>query len=445
MLRLMIPSNFDYCSANLRDKIQYWLHKQNWKHSHLALATGIQKSAISYLMNGERKFTVEQLDKVTQALGFEKGEFYSDFGYELLDEKTGQYKLAKCSTFIKEIAVLGKFDILNRLTNNLLECSPKYVKVLFDSAEELYEKKEYKAAEPLYKTTSTEVRNRQDYKLSLSIYKQFMIARKSMLEDNDGVKTCKDLMLKLTDYLELLPIEDKLEAYIEVIVFYNLIEDYQNTLRYAERLISLIEDLLIDIERNKLNKTIIKEYENEARMYKGFAFKGLEKYQESLNEIQKYSSFNDNYQRFAIGNECLVKLLMGEWCNSNKYLDNSMNEKKRSILLPVILEAGIKHSNYDEITRYLSNNEGILDQIEHDNTSIGLKHKLITYQYIAVYYLNTGHDEQGINYLLKSMKLACHFQNEIRFKKCWLLFTNNSHLATQEQKELFNHIVETNI
>lgn len=445
MLRLMIPHDFGYEEANLRGKIQYWLHKKNLKHAHLALATGMQKAAISYLMSGERKFTIEQLDKVTQALGLEKGEFYSDFEFECLDEKTGKFKLAKCESFIKEVAIQGKTEVLESLISKLLEQSLKNIKAIFESAENLYAKKEYKAALPLYKITSTEVKNRQDYKLSISVYKMFMIARKFMLENSDGVKQCKDLMLLLTDYLELLPVEDKLEAYIEVVVFYNLIEDNNNTLRYANRLISLVDDLIRELEKNKLDKNVLLGYKNEARMYKGFALKGSDRYEESLCEIREYANHNENYKKYAIGNEYLVRILMGEWSCIQTYLETSVNEKKKIMILPVILEASIKHNNYEEITSYLSNNKGILDQIELDNTSLGLKHKLITYQYLSTYYSKVGLEEQAIEFLLKSMSLASYFQNESRFKKCWLLFTNLSEYATPEQRIQFNKLVEQNI
>jgi transcriptional regulator with XRE-family HTH domain len=444
MLRLIIPNDFDYAKASLRDKIQYTLHQKGWKHIDLALATGIHKAVMSQLMNGKKRFSIEQIDRITEALGLSKGELYPDFISECYNG-SGKLKTSKCEKFLREAVKIHDKNLFMKIVNMLLEESNKNIKIVFDVAEEMYHSKRYVDSIPLYQLITASIYNRFDSKLSLSYFRLFMIARHMMLEDSHGVKNCKNKLLVMLDYLELLPVEYKLDGYIEVIVFYNLIEDYTNTLKYADKLIKEVEILSENVKNNKLDYNVLMEYYYEALLYKGFAYKGMGKYELSLNTIKKYSNYNDRYNRFAKGNECLVRILLGEWDCVQVYLENSTNEKKELIIFPVLAEASVKHSNFDKLNEFLSTNNDIFLRFDNDTTSIGLKHKMIAYHNVAEFYIKTGQTQVGIEYLLKAMHLASYFQNETRFNQCWLLYTNYCQYATCEQKEKFNQIVERTI
>lgn len=445
MLHLMIPHDFDLAKATLREKIQYYLHKMNMKQNELALASGIHKTAMSQIMRGGRNFSIEQLTKIEEVLRLQKGELQAESVSECFN-KQGKMSLLKCEKLLREALKIENNEIIiNEITGKILEANKNYISIIYKIAEEKYDSNELKEVLPLYSLITTKIENRLDERLSLSYYRSFMIARSLMLEHHEGIKECKKHLSHLLDYLELMPEEHILDAYLEVVVFLNLIEDYQGTLKYASKLIQIVSCRINNMRKDKLDTNKLSYFYCEALLYKGFAYKGLGQYELSKQVINEYAALDPKYAKYAIGNLHLVELLSGNWKSLNEYLDHSTNAKKMNVIFPVLLEAAINHEEYDQITNFLQENYLVLELLEKDNTSIGLKHKLKAYHYLGEYYLNNGQAHMGIEYILKAIEMANIFNNETRIKKCWLLFTNHSNKANNDQLSKFNKIIQCNL
>ncbi|RNB59460.1 XRE family transcriptional regulator [Brevibacillus gelatini] len=445
MLRLMIPHDFDLEKASLRDKIQYYLRARGMKQNELALASGIHKTAMSQIMRGSRNFSIEQLSKLEEVLGLNKGELQKESLSECIN-KQGKMSLIKCEKLLREsLSIENNESLINEITGKILETNKNYIGIIFEIAEDKYKNNDLKQILPLYSLITSKIDNRLDERLSLSYYRTFMIRRSIMLTHNEGIKDCKKALSQLIDYLELMPERYILDAYLEVIVFLNLIEDYHGTLKYADKLVQIVNGRMNNLRQDKLDYSKLNYYHCEALLYKGFAYKGMGEFELSKKIINQYASIDSNYAKYAIGNMHLVELLSGKWNHLEQYLKTSTNSKKMNVIFPVLLEAAIKHNEHNQITKFLEENGTVLEQLENDNSAVGLKHKLKAYQYLGVYHLEKGQDHIGIEYILKALEMANLFNNETRIKKCWLIFTNNSNKATIEQLNKFNKIIQDSL
>ena len=437
MLNLIIPYDFNYEKANLRDKIQYHLHKKGWKHSELALATGIHKSALSRMMNGERQFTFDQINKIEVSLGIERGELIQHLIEDCYDNN-GSVKKGKISALLLECTKSERVEVVNKILNQLYNNSSSNAKIIFDSAEKLYNEGFFEQALPLYKTITQEVKNRLDSKLSVSHFRCFMIMRKLMVNKQRTIGECLDSLTLLLDYIERLPNEKLIiEAYNEIAVFYNFIEDYKNTLKYADRLIELCRDLKRNCKKGILTEQDLDKHYYETLIFKAFALRCLGRYDEALEVTAEYANYNEDYKAMSYRNTCLIKILQGSWEHINVYLQTSNDDKKLASMLSIVFESMLKHEKLNMMREFIENNTTLLDVLKGEQGLLWEKYRMKTYQYLSEYYLKTGQNEQGIDLLLESMRTAQSFNNHSRLKQCWFLYTTfAAQVSTEKQNEI---------
>lgn len=419
----------DITNCNLRGKIIALMEKKGWIQRDLENATGIHKSALSKMMNNDRQFTIEHLDSIIKALEINEVELFPDFISECIDEK-GKYKVSKCEDFIVRCYAIGLVDIAKALTEELLNQDIKNNKeIVIRISDKLYENKLYDYALKLYDAIIQE-EQKKSTRLAMCYFKKFMILR-----DMDLNGKGKEALIRLLDYLILLPDEDevvdgekynmKLDAYYRVIAYFNVMEDWNNLLEYAK----------------ELEKTSImlknEEYLGEALLYQGFAYKGLNDFDKLFSTIDKYKEINEYYNNLAIGNKLFAEVEMGKVSSINKYLDWASSESQISVFVPVALESYLKNNMNDEALIFIKKYSDYIETISASTFILNRK-RYLRYKHVeALIYLSKNNYELAIDSLIKAIEIAKFVGNINRLTMCMsLIYKNYSKLTLSQKGEL---------
>ncbi len=104
--------------------------------SDLARACNMNPGTISGLVNGNRKFSVYQLDRLTEAMGLPVGYYYERYISEYLADANPNWR--RISPFLESCAKLNKLDCIQQVVNMLLD-KLSYATPLFELAEHFFE------------------------------------------------------------------------------------------------------------------------------------------------------------------------------------------------------------------------------------------------------------------------------------------------------------------
>ncbi|WP_216638216.1 helix-turn-helix domain-containing protein, partial [Brevibacillus brevis] len=303
----------DIARCNLRGRISSLMNQKGKTQKDIAETTGIHPTSLNKILKDvdPRPMSLEHLNLISNSLGLKKGELYYDFVSECIDGN-GKYKVAKCEEFIMccyeaDLPLLAK-AIINEILNQDVKSNKDFVLRISDK---LYEMKLYDFALDLYNEIIKEEQKKSE-KLAICYFKKFLILR-----DQDLQGKGKEALHRLLDYLILLPDEFiekdgelyniKLDAYYRTLTFFNVMEDWENLLDYAIEL----EFISLSINKEKYCAEYQK-YFGESLIYQAYAYRGMEKYEESLLTIERYAVINDYFKNIAIGNRSYTLIEKGD-------------------------------------------------------------------------------------------------------------------------------------
>lgn len=441
MLRYHIPSEFNYENATLREKIQYHLRMNGMKQLELAVALGIDKAHISRLISGRKKFTLEQIEKITDFLNLRKYELFNDFVNEEFIDENGKIKKTKCEEFLVKCAEINSIDLINKTASMLYEFGTKNLNYLFKAAEDLYGIGQYSQAKNLYVNFTERAKNKLNNRLAVSYFKLFMIARKEQIKNRTSVKEVQDRLVILKDYIEVLPLEIKMECYIEISVFYNSKEDFENVVRYSNKAIDSYNNAKSE-ELKRIDDYT--KYIADGLLFLAFGFRGLGMYDEAISTFHEYAKVRETSKNMAEGNKLLVQVLKGNYQAITDYLKWATSLDDKISIVHIGLESFIKRKQYGKITDFLNQYSDFVDVLFEKTDMLNMKYKLRVVQYLVEYLFEMKMDSLAIDFLLHGMELSAFLENKTRYNRCWHLFTVNYKSANTDQIDRFNNIVNQN-
>lgn len=124
--------------------------------SDLAREAEMNPGTMSSIINGNRTLSVDQLDRITKAMGHPVGYYYERYVSEYLTEANPNWR--RMSPFIHNCAKLNKLDCIHDVVNLLMD-KLGYSESLFELAEELFHEKMYQAAAILYENVAVSEKN----------------------------------------------------------------------------------------------------------------------------------------------------------------------------------------------------------------------------------------------------------------------------------------------
>ncbi|WP_176560209.1 helix-turn-helix domain-containing protein [Brevibacillus dissolubilis] len=310
----------------LRQRLQDMLAERGWKRKHLAAATGLEPVTISNLLNNKQALQLYQLDAITSAFELPKGFWYKYYVAECCNE-AGRLRPGKIGRFVLRCLKLDKHVVISHLLQILLEDEDvqRIMNILLDIAETIYHSSLRPLALPYYDRV-IDLETKRGERLAICYFHRFLIVREQNFR-RLGVEA----LHRLVEYLHLLPehyqAEDdrgrivesnlRLEAYQEVLAYYQLRGNWPKLKRYAEELEAL------GLEKGK------DEYLGEALLNKATAEREMGQKEEALTSLTRCAEISPAYARLAEGGTLATLVRNGqieyvdqyrEWCQTDEEL-----------------------------------------------------------------------------------------------------------------------------
>lgn len=409
-------------ASTIRSAMNNYMKKERLNLRQFAEKIRINVGTLSYILNGSRNITIEQLDLITEGLGENKGFFYYQYFEEVLIESTTNWRRIK--PFLYGCAEIGDLDLIHKAVGLLLD-NLMYSQVLFEIAEDFYKSNKKEVAVIIYENVALSEKNQHSERLALCQYRLFMCRLKYDQEKNYQTAIQFELFVDRLDGY------DQLEALKDLANTYRSLCRWDKVKEFAERLKNKAEFIYYhNTATNDLNLTLVRPlftYIAYSNLLLGSIYESRGDYVAALQYINMYSNLDwvrekdensqvwkNKFIAWASINGMVTRLSAGDLSVLPDYL-LYMESNKGEVLLSLL-------NIVSAANRYRYNIDGIL--IRYDVCQVeGLNYDTDTYTRqtieerfarlyyeLANYYLNYSKFMDGFAFIIKSLE-KCTYIN----------------------------------
>lgn len=433
------------------------MKQQDLSVSHLARRLCLNVGTVSYILSGTRKLTIDQLDRITEVLGFSKGHFYTNFIHEYLEDSTPDWR--RIRPFLFNCVELNRLDCIREIVNLLLD-NLMYSQTLFEVAEELFQAGKYEAAEILYENVADSERKQHSERLAMCQYRLFKI------------RIGKDQMLNFKNVCQFEPYVDRLdevfqlEALKDLANVYRSLQQWDNVEKFTREMEKKAKILYFHEPRSE---NVFQEYQAKlgrpmfvyiayASLLYACVAEGRGDYELALQYTYEYADLS--WVRESDNDTEHWKHLYAEWAQANTYANKIMSgdcsilsdyvnyietrpDEVYTALLNMLFAANRYHFDLDFVL--LQFDSKIKEYAPHINQ---LYRTEIMFDYfdsflyeLTLYYLRTSNFANGFTSLLQGLDLSCKINKEQHILKYVGLFEEFRHQAPSEVHLSYNQLI----
>lgn len=441
---------------SLRSEIERNLKLTGFTISKLSELTGINSGTLSTILNGNppRPMTICQLDQLAIAFGHEPGWLYELYPEECITED--KFSRPRVIPYLARCAELGRQDCISETASKLLE-NPKNIRILFSVAEQLSEKGKLKESIPFYLLV---IDNEKDSYANHFVMSQYRLFR--AVEGMNSEEKFK-AVIRFEPYRRRLPENHQLDALLHLAKICYTLRKWEDVGKYADELRELAtivyEDQLRRRKNNKPSELPKTErplilYYGQGYLLKAVALKNMGKYEESKIYTNGYVDLGwfeirdqeseaevDKLRLWALANSYTLSMSMGNTEVLSDYLE-FLSENPKEILpgLVTIIKSANEFGfpvesvleRFSEDIEGFRNAKGVIDKIHH-----------LHFRYhLAVYLFKKGKYSEGLDETLRCLILTSSSKDFDYFKSCIGMFWSHLQHASDEQKKIFQSVVD---
>nr|WP_179033389.1 helix-turn-helix transcriptional regulator [Paenibacillus kribbensis] len=427
--------------------------------SDLAREAGMNPGTMSSVINGNRTLSVDQLDRITKAMGHPVGYYYERYVSEYLAEANPNWR--RMSPFLHNCAKLNKLDCIHEVVNLLMD-KLGYSESLFELAEELFHEKMYQAAAILYENVAVSEKKQYSERLAMCQYRLFQTRQGDNQEKN------YEAAVQFEIYVERLDEIDQLEALKDLANTYRSLRKWDKVELFAKALGDKAKiQYKLEQQRHHGKKENSKKpnfplfaYWAFSHLLRAEACEARKDYEQALQHTHAYADLSwviatdetalkwkRQYEEWAVGNTYLNKVLAGEISVLADYVVY-ISSRKDEILpaLDIIVEAANRyHFDVDHILeQFEANISSFLEQrkVESFYTQRFITERFIHFsKELAVYYLAKGKFSEGFKFLLSCLEKSTSINNKSYIIKCMRLFESCHEYASSETKAAYRNLI----
>ncbi|PZT52265.1 helix-turn-helix domain-containing protein [Paenibacillus silvae] len=200
--------------SNIRSYIEDYLKNEGYKLQQFSEMADINVGTLSAIIKGTRLMSMNQLDKITSAMGLEQGYFYEMYGVECFIESAPHWR--RLEPFLYRCAELDKLDIVQQVITHVTD-DQSYIDELFNVAESFYNKSMNEAALILYKCVAGSEKYQHSERLALCQYRIFSLHKTLRKYDNlNAAVKFEPYIDKLNEEVQLDAIKDLANIYCAI-------------------------------------------------------------------------------------------------------------------------------------------------------------------------------------------------------------------------------------
>ncbi|WP_442952037.1 helix-turn-helix domain-containing protein [Paenibacillus sp. 203] len=432
--------------------------------SDLARKADMNPGTMSSIINGNRTLSVDQLDRITEAMGHPVGHYYERYVTEYLTEANPNWR--RMSPFIHNCAKLNKLDCIHEVVNLLMD-KLGYLESLFELAEELFKEELHEAAAILFENVAVSEKKQYSERLAFCQYRLFTIRI-----GNDQSRNF-EVACYFQPYVERLDEVDQLDALKDLTNVYRSLREWDKVEENAKKIKIKAEiqyTLSHEEKRNhrgpiKKTRGLLFGYIAYADLLCAASCEAREDYERALQYTYAYTDLGwvketdaetrhwvSLFQHWAQGNMYVYKLLSGDTSVLQEYVEyvnTSSNESERELIAKLMNIMIVANQHGIKVDDILQRFKTKIDSFMHQSTSTGMyaqqvvPEQLARLEYeLAYYYLNQGMYSDGFKYLMNALTKANILKNEAYLINCIGLFSHFWAQAVPETKEEYFKFIE---
>ncbi|MMZ47098.1 hypothetical protein D1872_87290 [compost metagenome] len=427
--------------------------------SDLAREAEMNPGTMSSIINGNRTLSVDQLDRITKAMGLPVGYYYERYVSEYLTEANPNWR--RMSPFIHNCAKLNKLDCIHDVVNLLMD-KLGYSESLFELAEELFREGLYEAATILYENVALSEKKQYSERLAMCQYRLFQTRQGDNQEKN------YEAAVQFEIYVDRLDEIEQLDALKDLANTYRSLRKWDKVELFAKALGDKAK-----IQYNMEQQRHPSKKENAKKpsfpLFAYWAFSHLlraevceahKDYEKALQHTYTYGDLSwvketdettlkwkMRYKEWSKANTYVNKLHAGEIAVLADYV-TFFSSRKEELLsgLDNILEAANRyHLNVDHIlNQFQTEILALLDKPECVGT---YNQQLVIERYVhfanelAVYYFNKNNFADGFTFLLNCLEKSTLIKNKSYIIKCVKMYESYQECAASETKIAYRNLI----
>ncbi|MDP9675135.1 transcriptional regulator with XRE-family HTH domain [Paenibacillus jamilae] len=451
-------------TPTIRAELEQFLQQENLTLSQFGQITGMNRGIISSIVTGNKSMSINQLDRITEAMGLPEGHFYDLFIENYIIDTPPNMR--RIEPFLFRCAELDKLDAIRRVVGAIMDnllYSPK----LFEIAEELLSQGRHEAALILYEGVAEAERYQHSERLAVCQYRIFTIqigddqsrnirtaavfeAFVERLDEIDQLDALKDLAnvyrsLRKWDKVDETAKKMKQKAKTQYLL------KHQHKNRECDEYKKLSRPLFVYISYADLLCAGVYEAQgdyNQALQYT-YAYADLDWVKETDEDTKHWISL---FQHWAQANVIVNKLLSGDMKVLNDYVEyiaassDTTDQDRVTQLLNIMMTANRYQIDVNDILQRFETDVNSLLQLPQFN-DVYTQHVIpeqfarLGYE-LAYYYLHQGTYDDGFKYLMYSLVSYHRLNNETYFIKCLVLFERFRVYAVSETKAAYLEFIE---
>ncbi|WP_058830687.1 helix-turn-helix domain-containing protein [Paenibacillus polymyxa] len=450
-------------TPTIRAELDKYIQQKGLSLAQFGQLAGMNRGIISAIVTGNKSMSVNQLDRITEAMGLPEGEFYDLFIENFIIDHPPNMR--RIEPFLFRCAELDRLDAIRRVVGAIMDnllYSPK----LFEIAEGLLSQGRHQAALLLYEGVAEAERYQHSERLAICQYRIFTIKIGDDQSQNVRAAAVFEAFVERLDEI------DQLDALKDLANVYRSLRKWDKVDEMARQMRAKAE---IQYSLKHQEKRELRDIEKRTRgpLFGYIAYADLlcasvcearGDYQQALQYTYAYADLDwvketdedtrhwvNLFSQWAEGNAYVYKLLSGETNLLNEYVEyiavtSAANEnEKLSKLLNVIIAANQFSINVDDILKRF---EKLIGTFSQQPSSDDMYTRQVIPDYIAwfgyelgFYYLHRGKYSDGFKYLMNAMVKSHIINNETYFINCMGLFVRfQAHAVPETKAEYFNLI-----
>ncbi|QNR70381.1 helix-turn-helix transcriptional regulator (plasmid) [Paenibacillus peoriae] len=453
-------------APTIRAELDRFLQQEGLSLTEFGHIADMNRGAVSAIVTGNKPLSVNQIDRITKAMGLPEGHFYDLFIENYIIDHPPNMR--RIEPFLYRCAELDKLDAIRRVVGAIMD-NLLYIPKLFEIAEGLLAQERHAAALLLYEGVAEAEKYQHSERLAVCQYRIFMIQvgddqsqnlsaatifevfveRLNEIDQLDALKDLANVYRSLRKWDKVDEIARKMRAKAEI--QYTL-KHQQNSREQTESSDRLSRPLFVYIAYADLLCASVCEAKGDYQqaLQYTYAYANLDWVVETDEDTQRWVNL---YKQWSEGNIHVNKLLSGDTSVLADYVEyiavsaNRADKEMVTKLLNVMLAANRYQLDVNHILkRFKTVIDSFVQQEQlasdmYSNQVIPEQSARLSYE-LAYYHLHRGSYDDGFKYLMYSMVSYHILNNESYYINCIGLFEHFRTHTTPEIKKEFSNLIE---
>ncbi|ODB58016.1 helix-turn-helix transcriptional regulator [Paenibacillus polymyxa] len=451
-------------TPTIRAELDRYLQQEGLSLTQFGHIADMNRGAVSAIVTGNKPLSVNQLDRITEAMGLPEGHFYDLFIENYIIDHPPNMR--RIEPFLFRCAELDKLDAISRVVGAIMDnllYSPK----LFEIAEELLKQGRHAAALLLYEGVAEAEKYQHSERLAVCQYRIFTIQVGDDQSRNLKAATLFEPFVERLDEIEQLDALKDLANVYRSLRKWDKVEEVARIMRVKAEIQYTLKHEQKSRERNESTKKLTRPlfvYISYSDLLCASVYEAQGDYQQALQYTYAYANLDwvketdddtqhwvSLFKSWAEGNTYVYKLLSGDISVLQDYVEyidaaeDTTQEDRVIQLLNIMIAANRYKINVNDIIKRFETDIASLSQ--HSSSDMYTQQVVPDYfawcgYELAYYYLNQGIYSDGFKHLMYSLVSYHTLNNETYFINCMGLFLHFREYAVPETKAGFLNLIE---